>query len=964
MTGALALVAALTISSQLQTHPTGLPSVGPSRANSLRTAPIMDKLYEQAGKPALDFDFARYKDLHDNASGKTSLITFSRSAAQSPGTYVGSDGLIKTAAVNLALYSEQFDNAAWVKSNATVKANQIVAPDGKQTADKIEENGATGVHRIDDTASVVTGGVYTLSVYFKAAERDRVLVRTYDGGANLSVACKDDGTIANIEGTPEASTNEDVGNGWRRCSLTYVVASGTTGYMRIGPIDDGSSASYAGTDGNGVYIWGAQLEETDPATMAPTPYIKTTSQTLAAPRFDHDPVTGESLGLLVEEARTNYWKNSGDPDAASWLLFGVTRRTTAPIAAPDGTSVSTVFDFSSSADRAVFQTYTAVTGYHTLSAWVRTESGSDTIYLTMNPGTGDTYSSPFSVNEQWQRITFTLNFTGSGHSANPAIRNGSTSGNDPSVYIWGVQLEKDAPFVTSYIPNPTTGSQTRYADIAAVQDEDFATTNLLSYSESFDVGWTTSGLQPITANATTAPNGQTTADYLQEDTSTGNHYVRYVPSVTSGATYTFSVYAKKAERSAIQFDFSTGVFGSQSWANYDLDNGALGTTGTSGSASITDVGGGWYLCTRTVTALSSGGVNFLIQISDSASASRGASYTGDGTSGIYLWGASLTATEHPVTYTTTRNLLTDSQDFERSTWNKRASSPTTVLSYDVTQAPDGTNSATELSQQYIYRQESVLSGASYVTSMYIKNNGAASVRLYSQIEGGGSYRNALIDTSNFTVISSTFSNAPLIVDVGNGWHRVSIVELSPSSGTRNLQYWELTAGAGSVYLWGAQLEPGSTATDYVRTVDVVGKDYQWYEPTEGTVFVEANDFPGNLYSRLFFLGESTANQVLQVYNSSVTDWTYLKSSDGSPVTIGSSVAPYRISTAYQLDDYGSAINGAAGGSDTSTNGLADSSQLIFGRRDSTTATFLNGHIRRLTYWPRRQSDSTLQVITQ
>jgi hypothetical protein len=92
----------------------------------------MDKLYEQAGKPALDFDFARYKDLHDNASGKTSLVNFSRSAAQSPGTYVGSDGLIHDAAVNLALYSEQFDNAVWTKSGADIAANQIIAPDGKR----------------------------------------------------------------------------------------------------------------------------------------------------------------------------------------------------------------------------------------------------------------------------------------------------------------------------------------------------------------------------------------------------------------------------------------------------------------------------------------------------------------------------------------------------------------------------------------------------------------------------------------------------------------------------------------------------------------------------------------------------------------------------------------------------------------------------------------------------------------
>ena len=108
------------------------------RFNGLRQFSFGDAIYDRANLyPGLDLDFATNKSLTDKASGKTSLVTFSRSAASSPGTYVGSDGLIKTAAVNLALYSEQFDNAAWGKINATVSANQAVAPDGKQTADHV-----------------------------------------------------------------------------------------------------------------------------------------------------------------------------------------------------------------------------------------------------------------------------------------------------------------------------------------------------------------------------------------------------------------------------------------------------------------------------------------------------------------------------------------------------------------------------------------------------------------------------------------------------------------------------------------------------------------------------------------------------------------------------------------------------------------------------------------------------------
>ena len=52
---------------------------------------------------------------------------------------------------------------------------------------------------------------------------------------------------------------------------------------------------------NQFYIWGVQAEEGSTA----TDYIPTGSTISGAPRFDHDPLTGESLGLLIEESRTN-----------------------------------------------------------------------------------------------------------------------------------------------------------------------------------------------------------------------------------------------------------------------------------------------------------------------------------------------------------------------------------------------------------------------------------------------------------------------------------------------------------------------------------------------------------------------------------------------------------------------------------------------------------------------------------
>jgi len=94
----------------------------------LRDTPFLgDDLYDKAGDiPSLDFYFASDKNLTDRASGKTSQISFSRSALSSPGTYVDSQGLIKKSAVNRVLRSEEFNQ--WTAAGgATVSANQVTA---------------------------------------------------------------------------------------------------------------------------------------------------------------------------------------------------------------------------------------------------------------------------------------------------------------------------------------------------------------------------------------------------------------------------------------------------------------------------------------------------------------------------------------------------------------------------------------------------------------------------------------------------------------------------------------------------------------------------------------------------------------------------------------------------------------------------------------------------------------------
>jgi hypothetical protein len=69
----------------------------------------------------------------------------------------------------------------------------------------------------------------------------------------------------------------------------------------------------------------------------------------------------------------------------------------------------------------------------------------------------------------------------------------------------------------------------------------------------------------------------------------------------------------------------------------------------------------------------------------------------------------------------------------------------------------------------------------------------------------------------------------------------------------------------------------------------------------------------------------------------------------------------KIASAYKVDDFQSAVNGALGTADNS-GAVPTVTQLDLGRRANNT-TYLNGHIRRIAYYPTRLPDATLQALT-
>jgi hypothetical protein len=162
-----------------------------------------------------------------------------------------------------------------------------------------------------------------------------------------------------------------------------------------------------------------------------------------------------------------------------------------------------------------------------------------------------------------------------------------------------------------------------------------ASTNLYQRSEEFNDAYWTKTRCSISANASTAPDGATTADKLVEDTSTNSHEMNRVVSVTSGQAYTFSIFIKQGERSRISLELPFS-FPSSTQAVYDLSTGTVVSTGSGASASITAFANGFYRCIISSTANSTGNGTLYAKLVNNGT---NTSYTGDGSSGLYIWGA-------------------------------------------------------------------------------------------------------------------------------------------------------------------------------------------------------------------------------------------------------------------------------------------------------------------------------------
>ena len=170
--------------------------------------------------------------------------------------------------------------------------------------------------------------------------------------------------------------------------------------------------------------------------------------------------------------------------------------------------------------------------------------------------------------------------------------------------------------------------------------------NLLSYTQEFDNGYWTKSQSAITPNTATAPDGTQTADKFVESAANSNHYLQGDASLNGTAT-TGTCYVKAGERTFVRLRLAGTSSSVRAWFN--LSNGTVDSVDAGGTAAIEDAGNGWYRCSLIETGNTNSG-SASLQLFVQTAGSFQTSYIGDGTSGIYIWGAQLeegsTATQY------------------------------------------------------------------------------------------------------------------------------------------------------------------------------------------------------------------------------------------------------------------------------------------------------------------------------
>ena len=482
----------------------------------------------------------------------------------------------------------------------------------------------------------------------------------------------------------------------------------------------------------------------------------------------------------------------------------------------------------------------------------------------------------------------------------------------------------------------------------------------------------------LTFNQETAPDGtQTAAKYVGSGTAQDSYY-----NDTFTGPFTYSLFVKYINAPFIRLRNGS----TSTW--FDLTTVSVATKNHD-SAAIKDVGDGWFRISVTVNSSSSFiRAYFYPHSTDNTTVEQ------DGGS-FYLWGPQLeegTTASSFVANTTgspkfiasatygprvpmilvepsATNLLTYSEDF--SQWVEAGEIETTT---NFTVSPDGTQNATKLeltgsSSGTDGKISFPVSTASqtHTFSVYAKKGSHNYIYIWMAITGGNITRWINLDDGSH---SGSGTATLKTTEVGNDWWKIEYTFDATNLYNIRLEvagnFISTGTGGDNVYIWGAQLETGSVSTSYIPTsggdaaartraaddLVISGSAFDFYNQSEGTVYVEATPFAE---SHLWSINDgSSNNKIYSFFDSSVRTRHYVRAGGTSSFEYTASPSALgeisRSAFSFKTNDAISSVDGTSSPPDSSVTLPSGLNRLTIGQTEASGYT-LNGHIKRLIYWP-------------
>lgn len=320
---------------------------------------------------------------------------------------------------------------------------------------------------------------------------------------------------------------------------------------------------------------------------------------------------------------------------------------------------------------------------------------------------------------------------------------------------------------------------------------------------------------------------------------------------------------------------------------------------------------------------------------------------------------------------------------------------------NATTSPDGTTTAYKSVPVagFVDRNTAQLSnlingtGGVFTGSVFVKKETLRYAHI--SINGSDYYYGRLFDLDTGTFVDTNSYNNPTSVDstvesFPNGWYRISVSRASPVSetvvkfsvgstdnATPSYPYGQVTYvadGTSGMYFWGAQLEAGfltsyipTSGSEVTRSPDIAqitGDNFSsWYNQSEGTLTINAADVKEGKYVSSLTSGTTGTPDTLALYRKDDDEWRVYHTAS---VTFSATGSDANFAAGYSVSGSTRTASAAWKGSLVS-NVPTDASSIPFTSLQigtgPKTSGISNGHIARLSYYPRRLTDLELETIT-